>query len=101
MLRFDVELLLGTFRGAPADDLALTGRAVLAEWPPSPARLFSALVAAGGDERVAHAGALDLLEQAPAPSIDATTMVEHTPLHGRYVVEDRRAEGSVQEYPLR
>ena len=38
----------GTFRGSGVDDTALSGQGSAAEWPPSPARLFQALVAAGG-----------------------------------------------------
>jgi CRISPR-associated protein Csb2 len=46
MLAISVELLHGTFRGASADDTAFMGvDGDSGEWPPSPARLFAALVA--------------------------------------------------------
>ena len=47
MISISVELLHGTFRGDP-DGSANTGRLSRGEWPPSPARLFAALVAADG-----------------------------------------------------
>ena len=47
MLAISVELLHGTFRGDP-NGTANTGRLTRGEWPPSPARLFAALVAADG-----------------------------------------------------
>lgn len=99
MLRIDVEFLLGTFRGAGSDDLSLAGGAERAEWPPSPGRLFAALVAGGVG--VTDHGAMRALEAAPPPSIDAPEAVCHTPLADRFVVDDRRARGSVQEYPAR
>ena len=47
MLAISVELLHGTFRGDP-DGTANTGQLTRGEWPPSPTRLFAALVAADG-----------------------------------------------------
>ena len=47
MLAIAVEFLHGTFRGDP-DGTANTGRLQRGEWPPSPARLLAALVAADG-----------------------------------------------------
>ena len=49
MLVISVELLHGTFRGDP-DGTANTGHLTRGEWPPSPARLFAALVAADGTQ---------------------------------------------------
>ena len=47
VLAIEVELLHGTFRGDP-DGTANTGGLTRGEWPPAPARLFSAMVAADG-----------------------------------------------------
>jgi len=73
MLAISVDLLHGTFRGASADDTALTGAGNdSGEWPPSPARLFAALVAADGTgprQRVTDGSELLALEKAPPPSI--------------------------------
>lgn len=118
MLAIDVELLFGTIRAGSADDLAITGDGDPGEWPPSPARLLAALVAADGtgDRMRATAGAeLALLEQADPPLVvcdralgaEEDPGVEPTGLlrsaqHERFVVVDANARGStVQEYPLR
>lgn len=105
MLSIKVEFLGGTLRTGSADDLALTGDDP-GEWPPSPARLFSSLVAADGTGsrcRVTTGAELTLLEQAPPPLIqaDARTLVRGSPLAHRFVVIDKRSTGSVQEYPGR
>ena len=54
MLAISVELLHGTFRGDP-DGTASTGRQTRGEWPPSPARVFAALVAADGTRQECRA----------------------------------------------
>jgi CRISPR-associated protein Csb2 len=66
-LTLDVELLTGSYDAAEVDD-RLRG-----EWPPHPARLFSALVAAArsDDDRAA----LRWLETQPAPLIRASAVV--------------------------
>lgn len=118
MLAIDVELLFGTIRAGSADDLAITGDGDPGEWPPSPARLLAALVAADGtgDRMRATTGVeLALLEQADPPLVvcDRALAAEEDPAvnrtgllrssqHERFVVVPANAKGStVQEYPLR
>lgn len=107
MLAISVELLHGRIRAGSADDLAITGADDPGDWPPSPARLFSALVAGGGTRA---AGALDdrsglrVLERACPPVIyaDSRADVLVSPLVDRYVVVDAKAnQSSVHEYPGR
>jgi CRISPR-associated protein Csb2 len=111
MLAISVELLHGTFRGASADDTALMGgEEDSGEWPPSPARLFAALVAADGTRSRCHVtdgSELLGLERAGPPRIvaDAPERVAMTQLLPRYVVVDERyvqpktrETGAVQEY---
>lgn len=106
MLVVRVELLHGAFHAAGEGDLTLTGSAA-AEWPPSPARLFQALVAADGtgDQCRVTPGALglDLLERADPPEIRAVAAGQApiSRLRGRFAVVDRTDTGSVQEYPAR
>lgn len=102
MLRIGCEFLHGVYRGSGSADLALAGSEPEIEWPPSPARLFAALVAAG--EGPDHVGLLQSLEAAAPPTIDASSFdpEDVTPLVSRYVVLDKReARSTVQEYPLR
>ncbi len=118
MLAIDVELLFGTIRAGSPDDLAITGDGDPGEWPPSPARLLAALVAADGtgDRMRATTGAeLALLERADPPLVvcdraladeedpaAGRTGLLRSPQHERFVVVDANARGStVQEYPLR
>jgi len=78
-----------------------------AEWPPSPARLFAALVAGGGTAQNNRLGTDDMelrmLESAPPPLIaasgpdDICTMT----LEDRYVVRDERKKNRVHEYAAR
>ena len=73
MLAINVEFLHRTFRGDP-DGTAITGRLTRGEWPPSPARLFAALVAADGTgpaSRVTDGHELFWLEGLPPPAIHA------------------------------
>ena len=89
MLAISVEFLHGTFRGDP-DGTAITGRLTRGEWPPSPARLFAALVAADGTRqasRVTDGHELIWLEGLPAPAIHAQLGSRHQTLQPRYVVE--------------
>lgn len=106
MLAIRVEFLHGTIRAGSPDDVALTGQEDPGEWPPSPARLFSALVSADGTGsrcRVTDGSELAVLESAPAPTIEADPpeRVQRSPVHPRFVVADERSEGSVHEYLAR
>ena len=105
MFSISVELLHGVFRG-DADGTANTGDLSKGEWPPSPARLFAAFVAADGTGaacRFTDGSELEWLEGLQPPSIYADPQPVHTHLVPRYVV----AQGSgnqksqVQEYPAR
>ena len=105
MLAISVRLLHGTFR-ADSEDVAITGQRPRGEWPPSPARLFSALVAGDGTGERCHVTdeeGLRELERAAPPAIYADTRadVAASGLRDRYVVVDKSAEGTVQEYPGR
>ena len=103
MFTISVELLHGTFRGDP-DGTANTGRLERGEWPPSPARLFAALVAADGTRqqtRVTDGSELLWLEALPAPTVHAHSQAWHQTLQRRYVVIASRANGTHQEYVAR
>ncbi len=102
MLAISVELLHGTFRGDP-DGTANTGHLTRGEWPPSPARLFAALVAADGTRdrcRVTDGAELAWFERLPPPVIHADARPCHQPLAPRYVVRHKGSadKGSHQEY---
>lgn len=104
MLAVSVELLHGTFRGDP-DGTANTGRLSRGEWPPSPARLFAALVAADGTGercRVTDGTELEWFEQLP-PVIHAHAEPMHQELQPRYVVQHRgtASKSTHQEYVSR
>lgn len=110
MLAIGVELLAETLRATSADDLAATGDSDPGEWPPSPARLFAAFVAADGTgdrQRVTTGGELRLLEQAAPPRIlaDGASDVARSVLRTRFVVKNRRKRKNekqiAQEYPAR
>src|SRR5580704_7448857 len=106
MLSVSVRLLHGTVRAASHDDLGLTGELDTGDWPPSPARLVAALVAADGTRsrcRVTDGSELAILENARAPRIYAApdANVLRSSLRPRYVVGADRAEGAVHEYPAR
>ena len=106
MLALEVELLHGSIRAGSPDDTTLSGAEDEGEWPPSPARVFAALVAGGGtrarcvlgDERELRA-----LEAAHPPRVfaDNRAVVLVSPQVERYVVANQRDSGSVQEYPAR
>ncbi len=88
MLAIRVELLHGTFRGDP-DGSASTGALTRGEWPPAPARLFAALVAADGTGdrcRVTTGSELEWVERLPPPVIYADASPCHQQLRPRYVV---------------
>lgn len=81
MLAIEVEFLTGRYAATAHND---RGRA---EWPPHPARFFSALVAALYDHEdvdVAERDALLWLEQQPAPSL----RVDYESMVGRRQVQD-------------
>ena len=107
MLAISVEFLHGTFRGDP-DGTAVTGRLTRGEWPPSPARLFAALVAADGTReasRVTDGHELVWLEGLPPPAIHAQPDSWHQVLRERFVVEHvargAPAKNTHQEYVAR
>jgi CRISPR-associated protein Csb2 len=106
MLAIVVDLLHGTLTTGSPDDVALTGRADTGEWPPSPARLLSALVAADGTRercKVTDGSELGVLEAAPPPVIlaDPRNDVAVNAQLGRFVPVDQRDKGAVQEYVAR
>lgn len=109
MIAIGVRLLHGWARAAGGNDGALMGSIGhdAAEWPLSPARLFAALVAAGGTgnhRRVpGDDSELRSLEGAGAPVIvaDRREHVMLTPLMERFVVVNERKVGAVQNYPAR
>ena len=91
MLAVSVEFLHGIFRGDGVG-AANTGRLTRGEWPPSPARLFAALVAADGTRercRVTDGAELAWFERLPAPVIHAHSQPWHQELNPRYVVQHK------------
>lgn len=107
MLAVYVRLLHGHVRAASADDLAMTGEGDPGEWPPSPARVVAALVAADGTRercRVTSGEELALFEEARPPRIYASPRHEvlESKLAARFVVvNEREKRATVQEYPAR
>ncbi|MYD84953.1 MAG: type I-U CRISPR-associated protein Cas5/Cas6 [Acidobacteria bacterium] len=102
MFAVSVQFLHGTFRGDP-DGTANTGRMTRGEWPPAPARLFAALVAADGtrqESRGTDGKELDWFERLPPPMIHADGDPPDQPLHPRYVVKQSGApaKSQVHEY---
>lgn len=89
MLAIAVEFLHSTFRGDP-EGTANTGQLHQGEWPPSPARLFAALVAADGTRdrcRVTTGSELEWMERLPPPKIHASTRCRPQQLETRFVVK--------------
>lgn len=106
MLTIGIRFVHETIRAASPDDTVMTGDRPVGEWPPSPARLFSALVAADGTGvrcRVTTGEELRILEGLPAPTILASELesVATTELPSRFVVRDERHNGITQEYVAR
>ena len=102
MFSVSVEFLHGTFRGDP-DGTANTGQLRRGEWPPSPSRLFAALVAADGTGdacRVTDGAELAWFERLPPPVIHADPDPLHQPLNPRFVVQHggAPARGTHLEY---
>lgn len=96
-LAISVEFLHGTFRADPTG-IANTGQLTEGEWPPSPSRLFAALVSSDGTG-IGRRVTLDVgleelkwLEEQPPPVIyaDASDLHCHQPLEARYVVESTK-----------
>lgn len=104
MLAIVVELLHGTIRCASSNDSTLTGHPD-AEWPPSPARLYQALVAADGtgDRCRVTPGpvGLDLLENPPIIRAVKRKWAPESPILSRYVVIDETDKAQTQEYLAR
>ena len=105
MLAIKVEFLHGTFRGDP-DGAAATGRLIRGEWPPSPARLFAAFVAADGTRQasqVTDGRELVWLERLPPPAIHAEPDPWHQTLEPRFVVaqDGGPAKATHHEYVAR
>jgi len=103
MLAISVELLHGIFRGDP-DGLANTGRLQQGEWPPSPFRLFAALVAADGTGprcAVTDGSELEWFERQPPPEVHADPAPHHQPLQSRFVVLPGRIKKQHLEYVAR
>lgn len=104
MLVVRVRLLHETIRTGSPDDTVMAGDEPVGEWPPSPARLFSALVAADGTRersKVTDGSELVELEQLAPPRILADAEVETTALRPRFVVKDKADKTIVQNYPAR
>ena len=105
MLAISVELLHGTYRADP-DGAANTGNLPSGEWPPAPARLLAALVAADGTRdrcRGTDGAELEWFEQLPPPVIHAHAQPWHQILQPRYVVfhRDATTRSTHQEYITR
>lgn len=101
MFSISVELLHGVFRG-DADGTANTGRLTQGEWPPAPARLFAAFVAADGTGtacRVTNGTELEWLEGLDPPTIHADPHPTHTQVLPRYVVRHSTGTSGVERKP--
>lgn len=88
-----VELLSGRYDAAEVDDRER------AEWPPHPARLFCALVAAARTE--ADRAALEWLESRPAPLVVAAGAPQESRRATYVVVNKRKNEGGNLTHPGR
>jgi CRISPR-associated protein Csb2 len=87
-----VELLSGRYEAGGAEDQQL------AEWPPHPARLFCALVAAARGEK--DRAVLAWLERQPPPSVHADRQAA-TLTRSAYVVTNTLSPGGSQTHPGR
>ncbi|MCX7621396.1 MAG: type I-U CRISPR-associated protein Csb2 [Acidimicrobiales bacterium] len=106
MLSITVRFLHGTLRAGSPDDTVMAGGEPVGEWPPSPARLFSAFVAADGTgERcsVTAGDELAVLEQLGSPKVfaDEWEQLCSSALRARYVVRDSTDSNMVHNYPAR
>lgn len=89
MFAISVDLLHGTFRG-DGSGTSNTGLQTRGEWPPSPSRLFAALVAADGTGsrcRLTDGAELKWFERLPPPVIHADPDAQHQELLPRFVVK--------------
>ena len=103
MLTITVEFLAGVYHADP-DGGANLGRAARGEWPPSPARLLAAFIAADGtrcETTATNGDEVELLASAPPPLIVADPNPEHSPIVERFVVGQDTAGKTTQEYPAR
>jgi|GEM_PF-289353 CRISPR-associated protein Csb2 len=97
MLVLEIELLTGRYVAKEYDDHAS------AEWPPHPARVFSALAAAHfedpveGDSARDEREALDWLAEQPAPSIYSSDAARRTVLDVFVPANDKSIDPSVSE----
>ncbi|MCC7157653.1 MAG: type I-U CRISPR-associated protein Cas5/Cas6 [Bryobacterales bacterium] len=95
MLVLEIELLTGRYVAKQYDDHAS------AEWPPHPARVFSALTAAHFEDPVdgihAEREALDWLASQPAPSIYASEASCRSVLDAFVPANDKSVDPSVSE----
>ncbi|MHB8319073.1 MAG: type I-G CRISPR-associated protein Csb2 [Acidimicrobiales bacterium] len=106
MLAVRVRLLHGTIRVGSPDATVAAGLSPDAEWPPSPARLYSALVAGDGTgERCTGTTGAELrwLESQKPPLIYASPLdsVEKSGLVPRFVIVDKTTDSSTHSYPCR
>lgn len=88
-----IELLSGSYEASDVNDRER------AEWPPNPARVFCALVAAARGER--DRAALEWLESQPAPVIVAAPPPLEARRAGYVVVNTVSAKGGNQSHPGR
>jgi CRISPR-associated protein Csb2 len=88
-----IELLSGSYDAAEVEDRKQ------AEWPPHPARLFCALVAAARDD--ADRSALQWLETQPAPVIVAAGQPQESRRAAYVVANTLSAKGGNQTHPGR
>jgi CRISPR-associated protein Csb2 len=106
MTAIRVRFLHGWLRAAGRGDGALMGSLgdAAGEWPPSPGRLFAALVAGGGTGSHRRGpgddSELRMIEGSPPPRIvaDPPADVARSLLHERFVVLDRTEKNRTQEY---
>jgi len=102
MLCVAVEFLHGTMRACNMHDIAAAGAAAQ-EWPPSPARLYQAFVAADGSGARRRVTTDDghLRWLTAPPLVRATDEVTVDVLPPRYAVIDANDGPGVQNYPAR
>jgi len=107
VITITAELLHGTIRANRADAVSGASDRLFPEWPPSPARLFAALVNGGGTGEHNRIGTNDeelhKIERATPPLIAASHSedVPVSAIRERFVVVDAIEKNRVQEYPAR
>lgn len=90
----EVEFLRGVFEAGEGPHRSP------AQWPPSPARLFCALVAAAGDDET-YDEALRWLERQPPPAIDACDQVADGRTREGYVPLNTTERATYGRFPAR